>query len=346
MIGACRKQLMGFAALAIYFFHVGPPQYPEGSLPGTVASVVNPLLQYGTDIFFLLSGMGLVYAWEKTGRLKDFWIRRAERILLPIWLSGTIVAIQQGWGVEQYVRNVSGINFYARHVFSYSWFYAAIITLYILFPFYYRFFRRARNHSLFALVTWGVWILLSVLLRGLIREDLYIAINRLGIFVLGILLGRLAMDQRMTKLKFVHYTAGVVTAISGFIMMSLALENRITLPVPYGYMWLPASMAAIGSVIVLSGIFGWLQEQKHFVPKCITRFFGFYGMLSLEMICVQEWVGTMLERLNLTVGRFTELAILTVFAYAYYHANRFFLRLVNTCVQRREHGCEATECNG
>ena len=61
-----RTELMGLAALWIYIFHEWVPLAPNVPVLGFIEGFIKQIGFFGVDIFFLLSGMGLIFAIEKT----------------------------------------------------------------------------------------------------------------------------------------------------------------------------------------------------------------------------------------------------------------------------------------
>ena len=83
----------------------------------------------------------------------------------------------------------------------------AIIVLYFLFPAYYKFFKMSGNKYSFTLIVCALWILILILGRNVIRPDFYCFLNRIPVFVIGILFGWIStkketiIDTRTDKEK-------------------------------------------------------------------------------------------------------------------------------------------------
>ena len=77
-----RTELMGLACLWVMLHHTAF-DWPL---------VLEPLERFskygnlGVDIFLLLSGVGLYYAWSGQPKLSDFYVRRFVRLLVPYLL--------------------------------------------------------------------------------------------------------------------------------------------------------------------------------------------------------------------------------------------------------------------
>ena len=73
-----RGELMGFAMLAVLFFHVG------GNHNETFFYCLSRCGNVGVDMFLFLSGVGLWFAWAKKPSLALFFKRRYVRVY-PAW---------------------------------------------------------------------------------------------------------------------------------------------------------------------------------------------------------------------------------------------------------------------
>ena len=93
LIGDCRGELMGIAALLLITFHAFFPVVD--SIP-VFNQVEDFFIKYGflgVDIFFFLSGMGLVYSINKYSTA-EFYYRRFRRIFIPFFIVGVFYAVK------------------------------------------------------------------------------------------------------------------------------------------------------------------------------------------------------------------------------------------------------------
>ena len=74
-----RMQLYGIATLMIMAFH------SQSFLP--VEGVIN-YLNFGVDVFLVLSGMSLYYSYSKNSNYATFMKNRCERTLIPYLIIG------------------------------------------------------------------------------------------------------------------------------------------------------------------------------------------------------------------------------------------------------------------
>ena len=135
---AARRSLMGFAIICIMLCH------STLSFSGETGRHINEILQqffqFGVDIFFFLSGLGLYCAFTKNSSLPAFYKKRFFRLApayLTVTAAGVILRlIERPYELEKYLHEHTLISFYTDNVLT-VWFIAAIATLYLIFPLLY-----------------------------------------------------------------------------------------------------------------------------------------------------------------------------------------------------------------
>lgn len=196
-----RTVTMGFAALWIYMFHEYIPMLVNFGRLGRVESFVKGIGCDGVEIFFFLSGLGLNYAMEHSSSLKDFYVRRFKRLVIPFLLVGILRCITNQWTLTEFIGNITTVNFFVKNIYSLLWFVPGIMALYLLFPLYYHFFRRSGNQTMFTANSILVWLIISVVFQANIRSDLFGFTNRIPVFLLGVWLGFITISKKDYVLK-------------------------------------------------------------------------------------------------------------------------------------------------
>lgn len=189
---------MGIAALWIFHLHCGLLFCTRAS------SIVLRELDWflktdgycGVDIFFILSGFGLYYSMLKNPATKDFLLRRVVRVYPAYFLMCCLSAFLYDWSIQTLLGNLLFLRFWFVNIYSAFWFIPAILTLYLLFPLYYRLLVGSRHPVIITLLLSVVPGVLSILLRHCSRPDLLAFINKIPAFLLGALLGRLSCQRR------------------------------------------------------------------------------------------------------------------------------------------------------
>lgn len=187
LISKYRGAIMGFAALWILFFHEWVTLFVNNQVGVNIEGYLKRIGFCGVDIFLLLSGIGLTFAIRK-GNVLTFYYRRIKRILLPFLVMAIIRCALEKWPIIEFWKNISGINFYTKSIYSFLWFVPAILTLYLFFPWYYKLFTKTKKPVLFFLCSLEVWLVFSLFVRETMRGDLYGFTNRIPVFLAGVLL--------------------------------------------------------------------------------------------------------------------------------------------------------------
>lgn len=319
LINKHRVSLMGIAALLIFVYHECEVVF--GSIPviNFIENFIRRTGFCGVDIFFLLSGMGLTYSIEKN-TLAKFYGKRYKRIVLPFLIAGVIWGILCGWSFLDYIKNVTGYNFYVKDVSSFLWFVPAIATLYLFFPLYYKCFLRSGNKLLFTIGTIGLWLFLSMSVDGVMREDLYGFTNRIPIFVFGVYWGDLSKAESV-KIGRSGWFAVAMTFAVGLVLSFQTNVFDMFLLVPLSNCCVPNFLMATSGTLIAVAILEGLSKVR-FVGKAVTKFLSFFGIVSLEFYSVQEFVGIILKALFPKLGHWIlnlwVLSVSLILAYAIY----------------------------
>jgi peptidoglycan/LPS O-acetylase OafA/YrhL len=348
LIGRYRKAIMGFAALSILFFH----EYITLLTPATpflydVERYLKRFAFMGVDIFFLLSGMGLTYAIKKSG-LGTFYYKRFKRIVIPFLLIGILRAITAHWPFELFIRNVTGFNFWATNMYSLLWFVPAIAAFYLLFPWYYKLMSKTSSKLAFTGAVILIWLLLSMLLadgvRAAGREEFYGFTNRIPVFLIGILLGWMAQNRKL-YLKGVSWIFLLLMNAAGFYLAIQTNYNGWSILVPVSNCCIPNLLMAVSLTMLLAKFFDLISR---FSPsRILFSFLGFFGMVSLEFYCVQEFLAEQIfPQINTQPPALQNLIIfvaVTVVATALYYFEQGFWKLAELPFTRRKQANQATE---
>lgn len=289
LINKYRSAIMGFAALWILFFHEWIPVL-EGHWKAYEVEVFWKTIGFcGVDFFLFLSGMGLVYAIRKHNVL-TFYKRRLLRVFIPFLVIAVVMALAQEWSFGTLWCNLLGVNFYTKSIYSFLWFGPAILTLYLVFPLYYYFFNKASSKVQFTLCALVVWLVISIVVDDIMRGDLYGFTNRIPVFLVGILAGYLVQEREIVFTRLTWCLCLLLFG-AGMYLAYMTGELDYFLLVPLSDCCVPNFLMAISGSCLLAKLFQLMEVYLKAVGKVILRFLGFFGGLSLELYCVQEWVG-------------------------------------------------------
>ena len=291
LINKYRGQIMGVSALWIVVYHTWYRIFTPETSPKLLYYIelaISKLGYFGVDIFFLLSGIGLSYAIGKYS-LKEFWLRRFRRLAVPVLVVSLIQWAKEGWTVLYYLFGLSGIGFFIkRHYFL--WFISAITATYLLFPLYWRFFSRSRSKPRFTALFAAVWYLCSIPLAGVLKPIVFLFLNRVPSFVLGVLLGWQQQNGGLKRSRHTVNTAAAVAAAAGLILGAVCTFGETAFFKPPYNSTFPGLLIAFGFTVLLAEL-GGLLDCGGRAAHGVNGFFGFFGRISLEIYCVQEFLG-------------------------------------------------------
>lgn len=194
---------MGFASLWIFYFHVGPVLFSESKIAflKNCEWYINSLGYCGVEIFLLLSGMGLVYAIHKQNLLQ-FYIRRFLRIYPSFWIWFTISTLVRNDSMTwmDYLGRITFYSNWTEDLLAYKWYVAVILMLYLWFPLYYFFLRNVKYPTIFTALLIVAEFCLTSILYDYIRSDLFLFLNRIPIFLMGVLAGHYCVEYEKNKI--------------------------------------------------------------------------------------------------------------------------------------------------
>ena len=289
-INKYRTAIMGFAALWIYFYH---EQGYEWCHVYFSPQIVSRLLYFikrlgfcGVDIFLLLSGIGLVYAIEKSS-IGTFYRRRLERVFVPFVILGVCTAFVEKWSIASFFRKIFFYDFFFVNTISFLWYIPSVIILYLFFPLYYRYFKKSQHKFRFTLIFILIWLVLTVLFKDFIRYDFYRFTNRIPVFLCGILSGWLIREEKLCLGKLSWVVLGISFA-AGILLGFLTVSRGVYLLVPMSFFGVPAFLIGIAGTAFLAKGFSLVDNKL--VGNLIVKFFSFFGSFSLEIYCVQDLI--------------------------------------------------------
>lgn len=207
------KLLRGIAILMVVFSHYAGWMYVEPLHP-QVKEFISTLGVYGVDIFFLLSGYGLVKSYQKNGINLSFVVKRLTGSYIPyILIIGFFAIIDKNISDRQGVINLfTGYDY---------WYMYVLFGMYILFMVFYKlgFLKEI-------LVSVGV-IAFSIYMWKDGRSDFWVLSN--GAFIIGIILA--SVEIRFPKLcKNIWFKAGLLAiGIIGTAVFAMLFEKNATL---------------------------------------------------------------------------------------------------------------------
>lgn len=278
-ISRYRGELMGFAMIFVMLFHVWMPK--SNMMYGLVRCG-----NIGVDMFLLLSGIGLWYAWSKKPSLKNFYWRRYVRIY-PMWL---LIACL--FYIPNYLNSPDGgyspnvAHLIANILINWSfwrvddltfWFIPAIMMMYTFAPFYMRLIERKPDYRWLPVV----FMILAVMVcyyppvhKSVGHVEIFF--SRIPIFLLGINMGSWVRGGKRLDGSSIWLLA-IVFAMS--LMMCIEFEEswRGRFPLFLERMvYIPLTISGIMLLTLLTDV----------LPPMVRRGLAFVGSISLELYLV------------------------------------------------------------
>lgn len=164
IVSRYRNELFGIAAILVMVTHVSGYTFPEG-----IGGIICKICQQGSmgvDIFLFLSGMGLYYSLKKDSNIRNFYIKRVKRVIIPYFvlaIPGFMVldlAIRHV-AIEKFLIDVFLVSFWLQGDFI-LWYISFIIILYLIYPVIYFLLLKKENSNLKFLICFSFTVLLSI----------------------------------------------------------------------------------------------------------------------------------------------------------------------------------------
>ena len=289
-INQYRSEIMGFAALWILLYHEWQLVSVEWSAAYYAERFVKDIGFIGVDMFLLLSGMGSSYAIEKYP-LGVFYQRRFKRLILPTVTAAVLRLFVSRWNMRWFIKCLVGYNFLTGSTTAFLWYIYAAALFYLLFPLYWHYFKKSGNKIAFFLSCLAAWYLLfGVLMKNVFSDTSWLVINRVPVFLLGVLFGWKEREGKAAK-PGAWLAVSVPTLIAGLAAEYYCSVYGAKLIMPMPTVFLPALAVGVSLVILLAALFAVIGKN--------SRFLRFFGSISLELYCLQEVMGDwLLPRLS------------------------------------------------
>ena len=293
----CKKEVMGLAALMVLFFHF---YIAFGNSP--FETFVYRSTYIGVDMFFFVSAYSIASREKKTKfKFGEFIFNRLELIYVPFVVLSLINTIVHKKEISTFFQNIFGVEFYQRGGGSYLWYFIGIMLIYLMVPFFFLVKKHLKVLGFPVLI--GFWILLSVILwQGLNYGKMFILINRLPIFFIGLYYDELIRDNLKKINKIYVVLIDIALLVSGVILVNkFGILYRVNKPFPDMY-YVIAIPLTLG-VIMLIDIITTSLESKY---KSVVL--KFIGGITLELYGLQMTFGYDIERFLLKYVPVNQLA--------------------------------------
>ncbi|WP_287622611.1 acyltransferase [Parabacteroides sp.] len=305
-MGKYRSQLMGFAIIWVMLLH-GSELYPNVKIP--LFTAIAERGNIGVDIFLFLSGFGLWFSYNKNTNIKNFYIRRFIRVVLPyliislpFWVYSTV---HQKLGVGKFISDYLGISFITEGVVT-TWYIFLIVFLYAIFPLISSIERKIEGGDCIIIgISLVSCIVLSLIIPAL-YSNIEIAITRIPAFILGIVGARIISDKR-TKDYICFMILALLSVLSFLISVIVHSKNHDLSIMLYRFGSIGVAFLIMAFIVLMFRRFRRVNFELlkrmggitleiylfHIFFRMIIRFYGF-GLDSNVMVQCFIWAIVMI----------------------------------------------------
>lgn len=285
-----RTALMGVAMIMVYLFH---------SIRDFAPLIIQKICvkgYVGVDVFLFLSSMGLGFSLHKNRNIYAFYRRRLFRIFPTYWFVMTCVyafvalltsfklmpvgywtyPTSMGGAIEAYTT----LGYWLPDGIYYLWYVPAIIPLYLLFPYWFRFVEKSNWFILLCFVP----VVAENIFEFNINFQHRLLYDRIGIFMFGaytykhILYNHNKYTTLSLGLGIIALIYYLIQCISGCqVHTNFVLENILF------YLTLPGILLLLCRIFVFDTTF---------------RFFTLVGTVSLEFYLIHEFTIRFVQTLS------------------------------------------------
>ena len=323
-----RTEIMGIAAIWVMLLHIFSELYPEIHIP--LLHIVIERGNLGVDIFLLFSGIGLYFSQSKNSDVKQFYLKRMKRVVVPwIILSApywAIMTVINHESIPDFFINLFGLSFWIKGLAT-VWYVALIIILYLLYPLI---FRIQQKYGTMAIICIIVFCLMGNILLLFAAPDYYekvdLALARVPVFLIGSIWGKVCRDQKSeNKLEMCWIVVYGAASVLCFLASSAVSHNSRS--VGRLLYFLGGTGVGIFIIILLSIVF---TKWKLSLFKSV---FAFMGKMSLELYLLHVFVRNLTAKSGIGDGSSSMMkvvimtgvfAVSVLLAYGYCKASLFF----------------------
>jgi len=278
-----RTSIMGFAIIWVMLFHL--PPINSGYFPIDFFKTIG---YGGVDIFLFLSGFGLYFSMSKPNcSLRQYYRSRLIRILPEFWIVICVVfLLKMNFSTRSFILFIGEASTLGYWVWGFPmelWYISCILFLYVIFPFYFKLFKKKGMQVSVAFIAGGGGLILIYALICILFFDkknvggiAILTYARIPIFFIGAVFGHWAKDGVIWKLTKKMKIIGLTTSA----MATFALACFIKY-IPTETLWV-CSLYFI-PFIFITPVLCFVLAICFDKLKNISKIFNHIGLISLEL---------------------------------------------------------------
>lgn len=329
-----RGLLMGLSTLLIIIFHLGEQRsnysYDYNRFFELYCRYIS---SSAVDIFLIVSGIGLYFAFKKNNNLKDFYIKRYVKILVPyitICLVASLFRFFYFDDPENILNLICNYTFINLFIYGERWFWYIFVICfcYLIFPCIYNFLnsedKETRLTRFISLLTF-LFIIFEMLSRHskFIFSNIEIFLLRIPTFILGVYLGKKVYDKERIKLRDI-----VVMVLNLLLVFIVARSSGSIFRRP------------LLTVIIMSLLFLFLIILDYIkriklltkISDIFVKIFEFIGKYSLEIYLIHVILINFANKADIEIYKYNIYAIMVlitfILAFIYHLINNKIISII------------------
>lgn len=287
LLSKYRTEIYGMATIMIMVFHSEHFIH----IPGIIGQL-TACLNYGVDIFLLISGICLYFSFSKDNNYGSFMRKRCDRTLIPYLIIGLFFWIWRYLiaevSIPDLLYNISGMSLFILKRDGYLaigepviWYVGFILVMYAVYPVIYNSFFKTtetKRKINFAVIIGGSFVI-TLFLKAYTPasfEEAEIFLTRVPVFITGCYLGKAVKEKK--KISICDYIFFVIFIPLRVITKLIGTDAVLT----HRYLGLFAAFLVCFAFV----FFAEITSSIRFISVPLKKILSFFGNLSLEIYII------------------------------------------------------------
>lgn len=283
-----RQLLMGIGIFGVMFSHWFGFQDIDTGTPFIISTIVVKLVF--TEGFLFLSGFGLYYSFSADSDIYAFYKKRFLRLYVPFFLLSFplylyFLFIREGYGVVDFVTQITTLYFWINGNYGGMWYVSLSIALYLIFPFLFYCIFKSKEHktilikTLLLILSYYLFLQIIETVDCSYYEKISIGIDKIVFFIIGILFGFEVKNKMLSDRSYLIILLIICILYASFTSIRIygKIENDLLQSLCNKFQ----KLSFMPVVCVISNIF-----LRSYVVKTIYLVLNWFGRYSLELYII------------------------------------------------------------
>ncbi len=329
-----RGFLMGLSTLLIVVFHLGEQRSNHAFGYNRFFELYcRYISSSAVDIFLIVSGIGLYFAFKKNNNLKDFYLKRYIKIFVPYVTICLVASLFRFFyfddpkSILSLICNYSFINLF-RYGERWFWYIFAISFCYLIFPSIYNFFnsdnKETRLTRFVSLITF-LFIIFEMLSKHstFIFSNIEIFLLRIPSFILGVYLGKKVYDKEPIKVR------DIIIMLLNLLLVFTVVRSKGSI-----YKRPLLTIIIMSSMFLGLIIFDYIRKLKLLtkISDIFVKVLEFVGKYSLEIYLIHVILINLANKADIEIYRYGVYGIMIlitfVLAFIYNFINNKIINII------------------